>query len=134
MVLSLSSSSFIVNLSFFKTFSSTFPLKINIAGFPHIISLAFVLFKFSIDIVRCITNNPNIGIIPFDIGTPVSVIGKVAKSAIIIEIANSNGCIWPISRFPINLITTNTSMYKTIALKNVISILLPPKSKFYYYF
>ena len=93
LVLSLSSSSFIVNLSFFKTFSSTFPLKINIAGFPHIISLAFVLFKFSIDIVRCITNNPNIGIIPFDIGTPVSVIGKVAKSAIIIEIANSNGCI-----------------------------------------
>ena len=81
-----------------------------------------MLFKFSIDIVRCITNNPNIGIIPFDIGTPVSVIGKVAKSAIIIEIANSNGCICPISLFPINLITIKTTMYKNIALKKVISI------------
>ena len=47
---------------------------------------------FITDINKCITSNPNIGIIPFEIGTPVSVIGIDAKSAIIIEIASSNGC------------------------------------------
>ena len=63
---------------------------------------------FNIDITRCITSKPKIGIIPFEIGIPISVIGIDAKSAIIIDIASSNGCICPISRFPINLITINT--------------------------
>ena len=82
----------------------------------------FVLFIFNIDIIKCINNSPNIATIPFDIGIPVSVIGIVAKSAIIIDIASSNGCICPISLFPINLITISTNMYNTIALKNVINI------------
>ena len=48
---------------------------------------------FNVDITRCMTNSPKIGTIPFDIGIPVSAIGVAAKSAIIIDIANSNGCI-----------------------------------------
>ena len=46
---------------------------------------------FIIEIIKCITNNPNIGIIPFVIGIPESDIGIEAKSAIIIAIASSNG-------------------------------------------
>ena len=108
--LNLSSNSLIVNLSFFKAFSSIFPLYINIVGFPHIISLAFILFTLRNDITRCISNNPKIDIIPLVIGIPESVIGIDAKSAIIIAIASSNGCNCPISLFPINLITINTNM------------------------
>ena len=48
-----------------------------------------------------------------------------AKSAIIIEIASSNGCNCPISLFPINLITINTNMYNIIALKKIINIFSP---------
>ena len=65
------------------------------------------------------------GIIPFDIGIPISVIGIEAKSAIIMEIANSNGCNCPISLLPINLITIKTIRYKIIALKNVINTKTP---------
>lgn len=54
-----------------------------------------MLFKLIIDIINCNNNNARIGIIPFEIGTPVSDIGIVAKSAIIIAITNSNGCICP---------------------------------------
>ena len=42
--------------------------------------------------VKCITKSPKIGIIPLDIGIPNSVMGIDAKSAIIIEMANSKGC------------------------------------------
>ena len=82
-----------------------------------------MLLMFIIEITKCITKSPKIGIIPFVIGIPTSVIGIEAKSAIIIEIASSNGCNCPISLFPINLITTKTSMYNTIVLIKVIIIL-----------
>ena len=74
------------------------------------------------DINKCITKSPSIGIIPLEIGIPISVIGIDARSAIIIAIASSNGCNCPISLFPINLITIKTIMYKIIALINVINI------------
>lgn len=59
----------------------------------HIICLTFILFKLIIDIINCNNNKASIGIIPFDIGIPVSDIGTDAKSAIIIAITNSKGCI-----------------------------------------
>ena len=61
----------------------------------HIICLTFILFKLIIDIINCNNNNARIGTIPLNIGIPVSDIGTVAKSAIIIAITNSNGCICP---------------------------------------
>ena len=51
-----------------------------------------MLFKFIKEIIKCITNKLKIGIIPFIIGIPTSLIGTDAKSAIIIAIASSNGC------------------------------------------
>ena len=74
------------------------------------------------DINICIASKANIGIIPLAIGIPTSAIGTAAKSAIIIEIASSNGWSCPISRFPINLITIKTTIYKIIDLINVVSI------------
>ena len=41
-------------------------------------------------IIKCINNKPIIGIIPFVNGIPISDIGVVAKSEIIIAIASSN--------------------------------------------
>ena len=108
LLLNFSSNSFKVKRSFLILFSSILPLFISTVGFPHINSLILLLFMFNTDITRCITSKPKIGIIPFEIGIPISVIGIDAKSAIIIDIASSNGCICPISRFPINLITINT--------------------------
>ena len=48
-------------------------------------------FKLAKEIIKCIISNPAIGIIPLNIGTPISDIGIEAKSAIIIEITNSKG-------------------------------------------
>ena len=62
-------------------------------GTPHIISLTFILFKLSIEIINCIKSKASIGIIPLVIGIPVSDIGTDAKSAIIIAITSSKGCI-----------------------------------------
>ena len=90
--LNLSCNSFIVKRSFISTFSFIFPLYIKILGFPHISCLIFMLFKFIKEIIKCITNKLKIGIIPFIIGIPTSLIGTDAKSAIIIAIASSNGC------------------------------------------
>ena len=45
--------------------------------------------------INCNNNNASIGIIPLNIGIPVSDIGTDAKSAIIIAITNSKGCICP---------------------------------------
>ena len=61
----------------------------------HIICLAFILFKLIIDIINCNNNSASIGIIPSNIGIPVSDIGTEAKSAIIMAITSSNGCICP---------------------------------------
>ena len=108
--LNLSCNSLTVNFSFFITFSSILPLYTNIDGFPQIIFLPFILFRFIIDITNCTNNSARIGIIPFVIGIPVSAIGTDAKSAIIIAITSSNGCICPNSLFPINLITIKTNM------------------------
>lgn len=52
-----------------------------------------------IDIINCNNNNVSIGIIPLKIGIPGSDIGTDAKSAIIIAITNSNGCICPYFSF-----------------------------------
>ena len=54
-----------------------------------------MILKLIIEIINWINNNARIGIIPFVIGIPVSLIGTDAKSAIIIAITSSNGCIWP---------------------------------------
>ena len=66
----------------------------------HIICLTFILFKLIIDIINCNNNNASIGIIPLKIDIPVSDMGTEAKSAIIIAITNSNGCICPNFSFP----------------------------------
>ena len=92
---------------------------------PHITSLNFKLFILRTEISKCITSKPKIGINPFNIGVPTSDIGIEAKSAIIIEIASSNGCSCPISRFPINLITNKTNMYIIMALKKFDNITSP---------
>lgn len=52
-----------------------------------------------IDIINCNNNNASIGIIPLNMGMPVSDMGTDAKSAIIIAITNSNGCICPYFSF-----------------------------------
>lgn len=52
-----------------------------------------MLFKLRIDIINCNNNNARIGIIPLNMGIPVSDIGTDAKSAIIIAITSSKGCI-----------------------------------------
>ena len=95
-------------------------------GFPQMSSLVFKLFKLIIEINKCITKSPKMGIIPLVIGIPGSAMGIVAKSAIIMEIASSKGCNWPISRFPIKRITTKTIMYKKMVLKNVNNIFFAP--------
>ncbi len=83
------------------------------------------------EISKCITNNPNIGIIPLNIGTPTSDIGIDAKSAIIIDITNSKGCNCQSPFFPISLITNNTSKYNTIVLIKLTSIKLTSIFKYY---
>ena len=69
--------------------SSILPLFIIILGLPHKSLLSFVDFKFNREIIKCIVNNPIIGTSPETIGTPISLIGIVARFAIIIEITTS---------------------------------------------
>ena len=100
-------------------------IYISIVGFPQVTFLIFTDFIFNTVIIKCIHNNPNIGTIPLNIGTPGSDIGIDAKSAIIIEITSSKGWSCPISLFPINLITIKTITYIIIALTKLI-IIYPP--------